>query len=158
MGMQMNVPEHQFRDRLAREHRVRLWWSAYIFDRTCASKLGLPVSIADEDILLDVPNSEGLNGPASDDFGDSEYELRSIELSRIAAKSTREIYSRRKHRTPFSHRVQAILKDLNQWMDTLPVNFHLKNDGSSSLQRHHIVYLHLRFNQVCSITLENLHS
>ncbi|KAF2439352.1 hypothetical protein P171DRAFT_436048 [Karstenula rhodostoma CBS 690.94] len=146
MGMQLNVPEHQYRNRRAREHRTRLWWSAYVLDRACASKLGLPTSIADDDIYVDGPSGEGIDD-ADEDFDDVDYSLRSIEISRIAAQCTREIYGRRKFHCPFSQRVQSVLKEFTKWMDSLPSKFHLKNDGSSSLQRHHIVYLHLRLNQ-----------
>jgi hypothetical protein len=150
MGLQLNVPQNQYNDRLAREHRARLWWTAYILDRTCASKIGLPVSVIDEDISVDLPKGDGTEGLGRlDDFQDFEYELRSIELAKIAAKSTSEIYSRRLHRSPFSHRVQTVLQSLNEWMDTLPAKFQLENDGSSSLEKHHIIYLHVRFNQLC---------
>lgn len=147
MGMQLNVPEHQYRDRRAREHRVRLWWTTYVLDRSCASKLGLPRSINDDDIFVDAPSNDGIDDN-DEDFDDIDYQLRSIEISRVAAKCTREIYGRKKFHSPFSQRVQGVLKDFTRWMDTLPPKFHLKNDGSSSLQRHHIVYLHLRLNQV----------
>ncbi|KAF1969322.1 hypothetical protein BU23DRAFT_539856 [Bimuria novae-zelandiae CBS 107.79] len=146
MGMHVNVPEHQYRNRRAREHRVRLWWTAYILDRSCGSKLGLPMSISDDDIFVDPPSSEGIEG-SDEDFDDVDYQLRSIEISRMAAKCTSEIYGRKKFHSPFSQRVQSALKGFTMWMDTLPPKFHLKNDGSSSLQRHHIVYLHLRLNQ-----------
>jgi proline utilization trans-activator len=146
--MQLNVPEHQYHNRRAQEHRIRLWWSAYVLDRSSASKLGLPMSIADDDIFVDAPSSDGIND-TDEDFDDVDYSLRSIEIARIAAKCTREIYGRRKFHSPFSQRVQSVLKEFTRWMDTLPPKFHLKNDGSSSLQRHHIVYLHLRLNQVC---------
>ncbi|PSN65683.1 hypothetical protein BS50DRAFT_396162 [Corynespora cassiicola Philippines] len=146
MGMQLNIPDHQCRDRAAREHRVRLWWTTYILDRTCTSKIGLPVSVADDDIQVDLPGVDGAESFDAVDFQDLEYELRSIGLSRIAAMSTVQIYSRRGHRNPFSQRVQAVLKDLDRWMDTLPAKFYLRADGSS-LPEPHIVYLHLRFNQ-----------
>ena len=147
MGMQLNVPVHQYRDRRAREHRIRLWWTAYILDRSCASKLGAPMSIADDDVFVDAPSNEGIDDN-DEDFDDVDYQLRSIEIARIAARCTRDIYGRRKFHSPFSQRVQSVLKEFTGWMDTLPTKFHLKNDGSSSLQRHHIVYLHLRLNQV----------
>lgn len=147
MGMQLNVPEHQFRDRRAREHRVRLWWTAYVLDRSCASKLGLPTSINDDNIFVDPPSGDGMDSE-DEDFDDVDYQLRSIEIARIAAKCARDIYGRRKFHSPFSQRVQSVLKEFTEWMDTLPAKFQLKNDGSSSLQRHHIVYLHLRLNQV----------
>jgi hypothetical protein len=151
MGLNMNVPEQQFRDRLAREHRVRLWWSAYSLDRACASKLGLPVSVADDDIMVDLPSSDGLDAAEEGDFGDIDYSLNSIELSRLAARLTRAIYSRRNHHDPFSKRVQAMLKDLTKWMDALPAKLQLKdNDASTPF---HIVYIHLRFNQVRSLII-----
>ncbi|KAF2014081.1 fungal-specific transcription factor domain-containing protein [Aaosphaeria arxii CBS 175.79] len=147
MGMHLNMPESQCRDPLVIEHRVRLWWSIYIIDRTCASKLGLPVTIADDDILVSLPSRDGCDSTDCNDFGDLEYELCSIALSKIAAKSTKEIYSRTHRREPFSQRVQSILKELSTWLEQLPSNLRLKNDGSSSSDRAHIVYLHLSFNQ-----------
>ena len=149
MGMQLNVPDHQYRDRAAREHRVRLWWTAYILDRTCTSKIGLPVSIADDDIQVNLPSVDGAGSLDSGDFGDHEYELRSVGLSRITAMSTEQIYGRRDYHNTFSQRVQTILKALNKWMDELPARFHLRTDSSSSLQENHVIHLHLRFNQVC---------
>lgn len=146
MGMNMNIPEQQCSDRLVREHRVRLWWSAYTLDRACASKLGLPVSVADDDIMVDFPNGDGLDDAEEGDFGDTDYSLNSIKLSKLAARLTRAIYSRRNHHDSFSKRVQAMLKDLTKWMDALPAKFQIKeNDASVPV---HIVYIHLRFNQV----------
>lgn len=146
MGLHMNVPEHQYRDRLAREHRLRLWWAAYTLDRTCASKLGLLITVSDDDIMVDLPSSEGLDSAEEGDFEDHEYMLNSIKLSALAARLTRAIYSRRNHHEPFLKRVQNMLKDLTKWMDALPEKFQMKdNDASMPTQ---IVYLHLRFNQV----------
>jgi proline utilization trans-activator len=148
MGMQLNVPDHQYRDRPAREHRVRLWWTAYILDRTCTSKIGLPVSVADDDIQVNLPNVDGAGDLDLDDFGDVGYELCSIELSKITAMSTEQIYGRRDYRNPFSQRVQTVLKAFNEWMDELPPRFHFRAESLSSPQENHVVYLHLRFNQV----------
>ena len=151
MGMNMNIPEHQYHNRLSREHRTRLWWTAYILDRTCSSKLGLPASISDDDILVDLPTNDGLEGP-QEDFGDVEYIVQNIKLARLSAQSITAIYSRRRHRIPFSQRVQATLKDLTKWMEALPPKLHLNNGGEPAIQPNHIVYLHLTFNQVCCPT------
>lgn len=148
MGMQLNVPDHQCLDAPAKEHRVRLWWTAYILDRICTSKIGLPVSVAEEDIQVNLPSIDAAESLNAEDFEDLEYELRSIELSRIAATSTVQIYSRREYHSPFSQRVQAILKDLNKWMDTIPTRFQLKTERVFPPQENHVVYLNLRFNQV----------
>ncbi|CAN9334645.1 unnamed protein product [Alternaria alternata] len=105
------------------------------------------LSVADEDIMVDFPSSDGLDAAEEGDFGDTDYSLNSIKLAKLAARLTRAIYSRRNHHDSFSKRVQAMLKDLTKWMDDLPVKFHLKdNDTSAPI---HIVYIHLRFNQCC---------
>lgn len=151
MGLHLNLPGHLCSDRRATEHRIRLWWTAYILDRSCASKLGLPIStVADDDILVTLPSGSEVDD-SDEDFDDVEYQLRSIQISKIAASCTSEVYSRRKYQTPFLHRVQSVLKDFTTWMDTLPTQLHLRNDRASSLQGHHIVYLHLRLNQVRAI-------
>ncbi|CAN9233375.1 unnamed protein product [Alternaria alternata] len=105
------------------------------------------LSVADEDIMVDFPSSDGLDAAEEGDFGDTDYSLNSIKLAKLAARLTRAIYSRRNHHDSFSKRVQAMLKDLTKWMDDLPVKFHLEdNDTSAPI---HIVYIHLRFNQCC---------
>jgi len=149
MGMQLNVPDHLHQDRPAREHRVRLWWTAYILDRTCTSKIGLPVSVADNDIQVNPPSGDEAEGLDPEDFVELDYELRSVGLSRITAFSTEQIYSRRVYSNTFSQRVQTVLKAFNEWMDELPTRFHLRTHSSSLSQENHIVHLHLRFNQVC---------
>jgi proline utilization trans-activator len=142
MGMHLNIPESLLSDRAAREHRVRIWWSAYIFDRTWASKLGHPVSVHDDDIDVDLPCSDGFAG--HEDFGDHEYILRSIELARLTGRIIPSIYGRRRQLKPFSQRVQQALSDLTSWVESLPD--HLREDGMASPSN--IIYLHLTFNQV----------
>lgn len=146
--MQLNVPDHQYASQTAREHRVRLWWTAYILDRTCTSKIGLPVSVDDGDIQVNLPSIGGAGSLESDDFGDVDYELCSISLSKITARLTEQIYGRRHYQTAFSQRVQTTLKALNKWMEELPPQLHLHIDSSLSPPPMHILYLHLRFNQV----------
>lgn len=123
-----------------------MWWTTYILDRTCTSKIGLPVSIADDDVQVNLPSIEEAGSLDLDDFGDLEYELCSVELSRITAKSTGQIYGRRDYHNTFSQRVQTVLKALNKWIDELPARLHLRTDSSTSLQENHVIYLHLRFN------------
>ncbi|KFH46976.1 putative transcriptional regulatory protein-like protein [Hapsidospora chrysogenum ATCC 11550] len=56
MGLHLNVPRHQLPSRELREHRNRVWWTAYILDRSWACMLRKPVSIQDEDIDVDLPS------------------------------------------------------------------------------------------------------
>jgi proline utilization trans-activator len=145
MGLNLNVPDSLYSNRLAREHRKRLWWTAYVLDRTCCSKLGHPASIADDDIIVDLPSSDGLEDAT--DFEDVDYILKSIELAGLSQQTRQQLYSRRKHRIPFSQRVQTTLKSITNWMETLPPQLQLES-GKRATQPNSIIYLHLRFNQV----------
>lgn len=149
MGLNMNVPDGLYSNPLAREHRKRLWWSAYVLDRTCCSKLGHPASIADEDIMIDQPSNDNLGDTT--DFEDVEYTRKSIELAGLSQQTRQQLYSRRKHHVPFSQRVQTTLKNITKWMESLPSHLQLRNDKTSA-HPNSIVYLHLRFNQVRFIT------
>ena len=147
MGMHFDIPDHQLRDRDAREHRIRIWWTAYILDRTCASKVGMPVTIQDDIILVSLPSDEDLEN--REDFGIAEYTLQSIALARLAAGSIRSIYSRRKHDKSFSQRVQSALKDLTKWMGSLSLELQLGEKGTTIKLPDRVIFLHLRFNQAC---------
>lgn len=146
MGLNLNVPDSLYSNRLAREHRTRLWWTAYVLDRTCCSKLGHPASIADDDIMVDLPSSDNLED--STDFEDVDYTLKSIELAGMSQQTRQQLYSRRKQHIPFSQRVQTTLKNITKWMETLPSQLQL-DSSTRPTQPNSIVYLHLRFNQVC---------
>jgi hypothetical protein len=74
--------------------------------------------------------------------------LRSIELAKLAAQSIRSIYSRRKHESTFSQRVQLSLKELTRWMQSLPPHLQLGERDAASASPHNVLYLHLTFNQV----------
>lgn len=148
MGLNLNVPDGMYSNPLAREHRTRLWWTAYTLDRTCCSKLGHPASIADEDIIVDYPSGENLE--TSTDFEDVEYAQKSLELAGLSQQTRQQLYSRRKYLVPFAQRVQTTLKNITKWMETLPPHLQLDN-GQRFAQPNSIVYLHLRFNQVSHV-------
>ncbi|EKG22123.1 Transcription factor fungi [Macrophomina phaseolina MS6] len=147
MGLHLSVPEYQLRDRGAREHRHRIWWTAYIFDRLWASKLGQPASIQDDDIDVDYPSNEGLTGPQSKDFGDPDYIIANIRLARLATHIISSIYKRKGQHGVFSQRVQQALRDLRSFVEELPSHLQLETDDSMPMKTKAIVYLHLSFNQ-----------
>ncbi|KAL1605677.1 hypothetical protein SLS59_003480 [Nothophoma quercina] len=130
MGLNLNVPNSLYSNCLAREHRKRLWWTAFVLDRTCCSKLGHPASISDEDIIVDLPSSDGLE--EAPDFEDVDYILKSIELAGLSQQTRQQLYSRRKHHVPFSQRVQTTLKKITKWMETLPPQLQLENGSTQS--------------------------
>lgn len=157
IGLHQNVPISQLIDPVERQHRVRIWWTIYIFDRMWGSKMGLPVSILDEDIHVDMPSNTLPEQEHEEQFLDTSYMIASIKLAYIAGETITKIYSRRKYEETFLQRVQKLLKSLKVWMETLPGHIRLAKDGTFNPK--HIVNLHLSFNQVglhvhhkCSVT------
>ncbi|KAL8408246.1 hypothetical protein RB594_006881 [Gaeumannomyces avenae] len=154
MGLHVNVPPSQLTDVAAREHRCRVWWTAYTFDRLWAAKLGNPVAIEDNEIRVDFPSDQSaLEGTIdAGDFFDAGYSLARIKLARVAGKITQSIYGRRIHQESLSQRVQEALSDLRAWADELPSYLHL--DSCSSGLSEAVpkpLPLHLSFNQ-CLVT------
>ncbi|KAG8356141.1 hypothetical protein FVEN_g6006 [Fusarium venenatum] len=146
MGLNLNVPESQLRDAGAREHRNRVWWTAYSFDRMWASRLGHPVAIREDEIQVDLPTDPVLEIP-SDDFGDSSYFIASIRLASLAAKVINSIYTRRPQQKTLSQRVQEALKDLRAFVEELPAHLHIEPTDAPEPSPKPLS-LHLYFNQV----------
>ncbi|KAI7921385.1 hypothetical protein M0657_006096 [Pyricularia oryzae] len=151
MGLHLNVPPSQLEDPAIREHRVRVWWTAYHFDRLCASNLGTPYAIDTEEVQVDLPaDRPELEGtPAAGDFADAAYITARVKLTRVLGRIVLSIYGRRTHRESLSHRVQQALKDLSAWVEELPAHLHIdaKGSGASELVPKPIS-LRLSLNQV----------
>ncbi|TLS27031.1 hypothetical protein PpBr36_04085 [Pyricularia pennisetigena] len=151
MGLHLNVPPSQLEDPAVREHRVRVWWTAYHFDRLCASNLGNPYAIDTEEVQVDLPaDRPELEGtPAAGDFADAAYIMARVKLTRVLGRIVLSIYGRRIHRESLSHRVQQALKDLSAWVEELPAHLHIdaKGSGASELVPKPIS-LRLSLNQV----------
>lgn len=150
MGLHLNVPRGQLEDASVREHRIRLWWTAYTFDRMFSMNLGNPVAAPDDVIDVGRPsNSEAL--PA-EDFTNTEYHCSRLSLAQIAGRIVQSIYVRKSTNGPpsatLAQRVQEILKSLHDWRENLPTNLSLDH---SSVERRDATTLSLQlsFNQVC---------
>lgn len=150
MGLHMNVPQPQLPNRELQEHRNRIWWTAYILDRTWAFALGLPVSIRDEDIDVDLPSIQNLPASSAEDFADPDYLTASLRVANLGAQISSTIYSRMSQRGSFSWRVQQALRDLNSWVEELPSHLRLTMDSIPPNASMPIITLHLYFNQVCA--------
>lgn len=145
IGLNHSISEAQMSDPVEREHRVRIWWAIYVFDRIWGSKMGLPMSILDEDIYVDLPKAP--KPEHAEEFSDTEYLIAQIKLARITGEIIVKLYRRKKSEETFLQRVQKLLKSLNLWLQTLPEHIRLKpGDGESNSR--HVVALHISFNQV----------
>ncbi|KAK2005808.1 fungal-specific transcription factor [Colletotrichum eremochloae] len=147
MGLHVNIPESQLRDPALREHRKRLFWTTYIFDRVWASKLGHPTAIQDSDIGIDLPSEPVASQEFGEDFGDTAYHIASLRLAALVTKTVRSIYCERNQGdATLSTRVQQALKDLRSWVEDLPSHLQMNNAGTGPTP----ISLHLSFNQ-CAI-------
>ncbi|TQN68266.1 putative transcriptional regulatory protein [Colletotrichum shisoi] len=145
MGLHLNIPESQLRDPDLREHRKRLFWTTYIFDRIWASKLGHPTAIQDGDIGIDLPTDPVLGQSCGDDFEDAAYHIASLRLAALVTKTVRSIYGQRNQGgATLSTRVQQALKDLRAWAEDLPGHLQVHNTGTGPKP----ISLHLSFNQI----------
>ncbi|KAK5992150.1 putative transcriptional regulatory C3C7.04-like protein [Cladobotryum mycophilum] len=144
MGLHLNVPEPLLTDQAAREHRIRVWWTAYTFDRMWATILGYPVAIQDSDIDVDLPSNKGL---LDIDFADCAYSIAMIGLAMISGRIIHSIYGKRSQHTSLSQRVHDSLSALRQWLKDLPPSLQMDPTGNNTAQRE-AESLHLLFNQL----------
>ena len=147
IGMNHNIPESQLIDPVERQHRVRIWWTIYIFDRMWGSKMGLPSQILNDDIHLDLPSNVGPPQLHEEQFSDTDCLTANVKLARIVGETIAKLYSRRKYTETFLQRVQKLLKALKHWVETLPGHIRL-NQEDPEANKKPITSLHLAFNQV----------
>ncbi|KAI0010459.1 fungal-specific transcription factor domain-containing protein [Xylariaceae sp. FL0662B] len=94
IGLHLNIPESQLPDARLRDHRKRLFWTAYIIDRLCASNLNHPPTIQDDDIGVDLP-SDISSSTLTEEYGDSDYHVANIKLAGLLTTVIRSVYSAR---------------------------------------------------------------
>ncbi|KAB8256335.1 fungal-specific transcription factor domain-containing protein [Aspergillus pseudonomiae] len=103
------------------ESRRRTWWMLYYFERMSASKLGLPITLRDEDIDVELPSMDGLTEEEQQEFADPAHMCANVKLARITGNILAEIYCLpRRANGMFVQRVHSILKQLRAWNDALP--------------------------------------
>ncbi|CAI6025996.1 unnamed protein product [Clonostachys chloroleuca] len=151
MGLHLNVPESQLSDVLVREHRTRVWWTAYIFDRMWALNLGNPIAVPDEAVDVAMPSDPDPSLSESSDFADAAPYIARIHLAEISGRMVQSIYVRKTHTTQqevmLSQRVQRILKDLHEWAENIPLALRLENTLEGSTLKSTSLSLYLSFNQ-----------
>jgi proline utilization trans-activator len=156
MGMHLNVPDSVSLDPVAREHRHRVWWTAYIFDRMWSAILGYPHAISDEAIKVDLP-VDTFDSSNSGNFMERAHFVARISLSRLSAHVIHSIYGPAVQETPLSSRVQSVSTDLRKWLEDLPA--FLKVDSQRMLPVDpRASSLQLMFNQVRIQTVYLLNS
>jgi hypothetical protein len=151
IGLNHNIPESQLIDPVERQHRIRIWWTIYMFDRMWGSKMGLPMQILDEDIHVDMPSTISPRWRHEEELSDTDYMTANIKLARIVGETITKLYSRRKYQETFLQRVQKLLKALKNWVETLPESLKLNMEDLESSKKP-VVSLHMAFNQCIILT------
>lgn len=72
LGWHVDAEKHSI-DRFELEHRRRLWWTVYMYERMLSSKAGLPLSFADDSVSTELPKDIDLT---LDDFPKDENDVR----------------------------------------------------------------------------------
>lgn len=113
------------RDQLTRfelEHRRRLWWSVYMFERMLSSKAGLPLSFADNTISTELPDDFDMSNPPAGSehyiFPEAEYIINCVKIVQINAQILNKLYQKQ----PTSNILPAlknIVKQLLEWRNNL---------------------------------------
>ena len=144
LGLHIEISDAQLKDPALREHRCRLWWTAFRFDRLWAGRVGIPPAIPDDSVEIRLPSSEGLPIDSESDFRDAEFLAMGVRLARILSRAVNTLYVWKRQQTSFSERVQAAVRSLRDWAEDLPE--HLKLRPGESLPPH-VQYMHLSFIQ-----------
>lgn len=147
MGLHFNIPEASIPDAATREHLRRVWWTSYILEIICAVNAGQMLRIEDDEVLVDPPTNAGLAEADQADFSDFGCMCATIRLVKLLRGIRSSLNGRGRHDEPFLRRVQAALRDLKHWHQSLPENL-LVDTTSSHCRREDVKSLHLLFNQV----------
>lgn len=129
-----------------REHRTRLWWTVYIFDRSTCSKLGQPLTIQDADIDVGLPSADLPSTENQPTLGPADHLIAYINLAQITGYIIRDIYapSSKSSGARFVQNVRSILQKLRKWDAHAPASLRWKAEGGVPRP---VASLQLHFNQ-----------
>ncbi|KAH7025159.1 fungal-specific transcription factor domain-containing protein [Microdochium trichocladiopsis] len=153
LGLHRESPDEAAKlSSIEREHRRRLWWTVYIFDRSTCSKLGQPISIQDSDISVAMPSTDGLTPRDQKTLGDSaDHLIAYINLAQITGYIMKDIHlpSPKANGETYLKNVRSILQRLRKWDSHVPAR--LRWDPAGGVPRS-VASLQLHFNQCIILT------
>lgn len=104
------------------EHRRRLWWTVYMFERMLSCKAGLPLSFMDDTITTELPDDFDMSNPPRGSehyiFPEAEYIINCVKIVQINAQILNKLYQRQ----PSSNilpTLKHIVKQLLEWQNNL---------------------------------------
>ncbi|CAK9681886.1 unnamed protein product [Candida parapsilosis] len=126
--------EKESLNRFELEHRRRIWWTVYMYERMLSSKAGLPLSFADDSVSTELPVDFRIDlsdFPRDDKdvrgyyiFPPADYINNCVTITQINAVILSSLYTR----TP-TYNILPIVSDLVQrlinWKNCLPSHLHV---------------------------------
>jgi proline utilization trans-activator len=146
LGLHRALPNASVLSPMEREHRVRLWWTVYVFDRSTCSKLGQPLTIQDADIDVEMPSAEVAGSESQRKLGSPDHLIAYINLAQITGFIMRDIYapSSKPNGVRFVQNVRSILQRLKKWDVHVPSSLRWRAEGGVPRP---VASLQLHFNQ-----------
>ncbi|EXL71458.1 hypothetical protein FOPG_12762 [Fusarium oxysporum f. sp. conglutinans race 2 54008] len=133
---------------LEQEHRVRLWWTVYIFERSSSARLGLPAAIQDADIHVRMPSSDHLPPDVLQQLGPPDHLVAHVNLARITGLIKYDDSGPLNANTDtFVEHLRAVLQMLRKWDSHVPSSLRWSPGASRS-----VASLQLHFNQCIILT------
>lgn len=151
LGLHRSIPDTSILSPIEREHRIRLWWTVYIFDRSTCSKLGQPLTIQDADIDVGMPSLDTLIPESQTRLGSPDHLIAYINLAQITGLIMRDIYApaSKANGGRLVQDVRAILQKLRKWDAHVPVRLRWNPEGGVPRS---VASLQLHFNQCIILT------
>ncbi|CAG8960070.1 hypothetical protein HYFRA_00010548 [Hymenoscyphus fraxineus] len=140
-------------NKLEREVRKRVWWTAYSFEQYQCAILGRPCAIDDSEVNVQFPDEILLDGGESVPQG---YVEHSVRLAKLLSDVRRNIYASPSHPTeqgdtPKIPVATQFLHDLHTWQQSLPPQLRLEFLTQHPRHRRAIILLHIQFHHVQSL-------
>lgn len=121
LGMHVDA-QRDFLTRFELEHRRRLWWTVYMFERMLSSKAGLPLSFTDNTISTELPGDFDMSNPAPGCehyiFPEAEYIINCVKIVKINAQILNKLYQRQPN-TNILAALKSVVRQLLQWRNNL---------------------------------------
>lgn len=122
LGMHVDAEKENV-SRYELEHRRRLWWTVYMYERMLSSKAGLPLSLNDNSIATELPDDfDMFNPPPGCEhyiFPEAEYITNCVKITQINAKILSCLYQKQ----PDSNILPVLAElvgQLIEWKKELP--------------------------------------
>ncbi|KAK7418126.1 hypothetical protein QQX98_004101 [Neonectria punicea] len=151
LGLHRSLPDTSILSPIEREHRTRLWWTVYIFDRSTCSKLGQPLTIQDADIDVGMPSLDILIPESQTRLGSPDHLIAYINLAQITGFIMRDIYApaSKANGGRLVQNVRTILQKLRKWDAHVPARLRWNPEGGVPRS---VASLQLHFNQCIILT------